>query len=186
MVMSLAAVTCAVATQEEVPLPPDPGGGSGVGASGSGSDFGGTSGKAGGASTAFGGSAGTPASGKGGSAGNLSGGKAGSFNGNAGATASGGSDAGFVGCPDPKMPMNPGDKQGDSGSFATLEAVCYFVEGSFNNWACSNLGGRSVSVNGMPFMMCGGALPPAVDGGYYFMFGESATTDYTSFYWYTS
>jgi hypothetical protein len=79
----------------------------------------------------------------------------------------------------------PGETQGNSGSFDTLEAVCYFVEGSFNAWDCSNLGGRTISVNGATRTMCGGSLPAKVDGGYYFMFGSSSSINYTSFYWYT-
>ena len=85
----------------------------------------------------------------------------------------------------PRDPATPGAKNGDSGSFATADAVCYFVEGMFNAWNCSNLGGRTVTVNGTP-TMCGGALPMPVDGGYYFEFSASpAGTNYTSFYWYT-
>jgi hypothetical protein len=76
--------------------------------------------------------------------------------------------------------------QGNSGSFDTTEAVCFFVEGTFNAWNCSNLAGRVVPVNGVP-TMCGGALPEKLDGGYYFEFGASTDgTNYTSFYWYTS
>jgi hypothetical protein len=91
-----------------------------------------------------------------------------------------------VACADPRMPAMPGAVSGNSGSFGTAAAVCYFVTGTFNTWACSNLAGRTVSVNGMP-AMCGGKLPAPVDGGYYFEFGASSDgTNYTSFYWYTS
>jgi hypothetical protein len=89
-------------------------------------------------------------------------------------------------CPNPRMPAQPGATQGNSGSFDTTEAVCFFVEGTFNTWNCSNLGGRTLDVNGAP-TMCGGALPEKIDGGYYFEFGASTNgTNYTSFYWYTS
>jgi hypothetical protein len=99
--------------------------------------------------------------------------------GGAGATSS-------VACDNPRMPAMPGTASGNSGSFETAGAVCYFVTGTFNHWACSNPGGRTVTINGMP-SMCGGALPAPVDGGYYFDFGASSDgTNYTSFYWYTS
>ncbi len=89
-------------------------------------------------------------------------------------------------CPSPRMPSMPGTTQGNSGSFDTTDAVCYFVQGTFNTWACSNIGGRTVTVNGTT-VMCGGALPAQADGGYYFEFSASTDgTDYTSFYWYTS
>jgi hypothetical protein len=89
-------------------------------------------------------------------------------------------------CADPLMPASPGAAQGNSGSFGTTAAVCYFVAGTFNQWACSNLGGRTVTVNGTK-VMCGGALPAPTDGGYYFEFSASTDgTNYTSFYWYTS
>lgn len=89
-------------------------------------------------------------------------------------------------CPSPRTPAEPGATQGNSGSFETTEAVCYFVEGSFNEWDCSNVGGRTVTVNGA-LSTCGGALPAKIDGGYYFEFGASTDgTNYTSFYWYTS
>jgi hypothetical protein len=124
-------------------------------------------------------------SGTGGSGGNAGSGTSGS-GGKAGAGGSGGGGE-PVGCEDPREPENPDPLQGDSGSFATLEAVCYFVEGNFNTWQCSNLGGRTVSVNGStPATMCGGTLPAKVDGGYYFSFGASTSTSYTSFFWYTS
>jgi hypothetical protein len=51
---------------------------------------------------------------------------------------------------------------------------------------CSNIAGRSVTINGMR-SMCGGSLPDKLDGGYYFEFGAAMdSTNYTSFYWYTS
>ena len=91
-----------------------------------------------------------------------------------------------VACPSPRMPAMAGAAQGNSGSFDTTDSVCYFVAGTFNNWACSNIGGRTVTVNGMP-ATCGGALPAKADGGYYFEFSASTdATSYTSFYWYTS
>ena len=84
------------------------------------------------------------------------------------------------------MPSMPGALQGNSGSFETTDAVCYFVQGTFNTWACSNIGGRTVTVNGAP-VICGGPLPAQADGGYYFEFSASTDgTNYTSFYWYTS
>jgi hypothetical protein len=81
------------------------------------------------------------------------------------------------------------EQMGSSGSFGTTDAVCYFVSETFNNWMCSNMGGRMVSVNGStPTATCGGQLPAKLDGGYYFAF--TAATDksvnYTSFYWFSS
>lgn len=199
-----AGVGCATAVVDEDPGIVDPPAGTGTGAvggtmlagvggSGTGATGGtGTSGSAaGGAGTA--GSGGTPTAGRsGGGAAGAPGGL-----GRGGSAASGGSSVvgaagtgvgggGVVGCTDPRMPMQPGALQGNSGSFETTDAVCYFVEGTFNNWSCSNPGGRTVTINGTP-SMCGGALPDPVDGGYYFEFGASTDgTKYTSFYWYTS
>jgi hypothetical protein len=166
----LGAVACATATQEDIPPAEQP---DGVGSSGGSTSTGGSK------------SAGTA----GGSA------SGGTGFGSGGATGNGGSQSGGVGgsdapspaaCPAPREPATSGAAQGDSGSFGTLEAVCYFVEGNFNSWNCSNLGGRTVTVNGTPMPMCGGPLPEKVDGGYYFDFGASMSIDYTSFYWYTS
>lgn len=163
----VAAAACATATEEDIP-PPEPLEGSG--------NTGGT-GATGGTGLSSGGNAS--------SGGNTSRGGSKS-DGATGGTASGGGTPSPAVCPDPREPATSGAAQGDSGSFGTLEAVCYFVEGSFNSWNCSNLGGRTIAVNGTPMLMCGGPLPAKVDGGYYFEFGASASTDYTSFYWYTS
>jgi hypothetical protein len=84
-----------------------------------------------------------------------------------------------MGCTNPREPA----QAGNSGGFGTTDAVCYFVDEQFNAWACSNMGSRTVSVNGM-MSMCGGALPARIDGGYYFEF-SAGTPEYTSFYWYT-
>ncbi len=81
------------------------------------------------------------------------------------------------------MPRTP-SSTGNSGNFNTPNAVCYFVDEMFNTWACSNIGTRTVKVNGMA-SMCGGALPAKMDGGYYFEF-SAGTPDYTSFFWFTS
>lgn len=97
-----------------------------------------------------------------------------------------GTGGGIAGCENPRDPAQPGATQGNSGSFDTTEAVCYFVVGTFNAWNCSNIGGRTVTINGSP-AMCGGPLPAPVDGGYYFQFSASTMgTNYTTFYWYTS
>lgn len=206
--VALLAAGCATATVGEDPgfLVPDgyagaPAGGPTGAGSGGGSGTGPTAGVGG--ATARGGRGNTTASaGRGGSVGSggraemNTGGRPTMFGGRvAGATSSGGRStiAGGAGtssstgaCPNPRMPATPGATNGNSGSFATTGEVCYFVEGSFNQWACSNLGGRTVTINGMP-AMCGGALPAPIDGGYYFDFGASSDgTNYTSFYWYTS
>jgi hypothetical protein len=153
-------------------------GGSGVFGGTAGMD-GGTSGKGGaagmGGASGTGGSAGAGgASGKGGSAG---------AGGGAGKGGGAGTGSGTV-CMNPRMPT----QAGNSGGFGTTGAVCYFVDDMFNTWACSNLGGRMVSVNGgTPSATCGGTLPARIDGGYYFEFTMSTSgVDYTSFYWYSS
>jgi hypothetical protein len=112
-------------------------------------------------------------------------GSAGTFgSGAAGASAGGAST--MTTCPSPRMPEQPGAAQGNSGSFDTAKAVCYFVEGTFNTWNCSNIAGRTVTINGVR-SMCGSSLPEKSDGGYYFEFGAATDgTTYTSFYWYTS
>jgi hypothetical protein len=169
----LIAVGCATAVVDNDPgfvAPNEPVGAAATGATGTG----GATSVAGTASRAMGGGAGTltGVAGRGGTFGG-----AGTAAGRAGVSAA---------CPAPRMPAQPGAAQGNSGSFDTIEAVCFFVEGTFNTWNCSNLGGRTVTVNGTP-TMCGGALPAQVDGGYYFEFGASSDgTNYTSFYWYTS
>lgn len=166
------AAACATATEDDIPPPEAP---EGVGNTG-GAESGGTGGT--GAAT---GGTGSGSGGSTGSGGSKSGGAT-------GGTAHGGGPGtpSPAACPDPREPAASGAAQGDSGSFGTMEAVCYFVEGSFNSWNCSNLGGRTVAVNGTPMPMCGGPLPAKVDGGYYFEFGASSSIEYTSFYWYTS
>ena len=210
----VSAVACATATEEDIPpaqQPDDVGNTGGTGNDGTGGTAPGTGGSAAnGGSTSVGSGGSTSA---GGSKSNGSGGgkaTGGTGFGSGGSTGSGGSKSGgFAGfgfppatggtasggstgtpspaaCPNPIEPATPGAVQGDSGSFGTLEAVCYFVEGNFNSWNCSNLGGRTIAVNGTPVLMCGGPLPAKVDGGYYFEFGASTSIEYTSFYWYTS
>ncbi|HWP09144.1 MAG TPA: hypothetical protein VNN72_25550 [Polyangiaceae bacterium] len=125
------------------------------------------------------------AAGTGGATVAASGGGTAPFGSGAAGASAGGSGA-ITTCPAPRMPEQPGAAQGNSGSFETTEAVCYFVEGTFNTWNCSNIAGRTVMVNGTR-SMCGGSLPEKIDGGYYFEFGAAMDgTTYTSFYWYTS
>jgi hypothetical protein len=177
------AVACATATEDDIPTPESP---EAVG------NTGGTSVNATGGAGPDSGTGGTTATGGSGSAtggtGFGSGGSTGSGGSKSGGAANGGGSGSPspAACPDPRAPATSGAAQGDSGSFGTLEAVCYFVEGTFNSWNCSNLGGRTISVNGTPMPLCGGPLPEKVDGGYYFEFGASASIEYTSFYWYTS
>lgn len=161
-------------------------GGSGAGQGGSagmsgaggrgGSAFGGAAGMGGGGAGA-GGKAG--AAGSGGKAGAGGGGGRGGAGGGGGKAGAGGS--GTTGpCPNPRMP----DQAGNSGSFMTTMAVCYEVTATFNAWMCSNVGTRTVSVNGMPVMCGAWPLPARIDGAYYFEF-SAGTPDYTSFYWFT-
>jgi hypothetical protein len=152
-------------------------GGSGVFGGTAGMD-GGASGKGGDAGMSGAGAAGmSGSSGKGGSSGTSG------ASGSSGKGGGAGTGSGAV-CEDPRMPA----QAANSGAFGTAGAVCYFVDAMFNTWACSNLGGRTVSVNGgTPSATCGGALPARIDGGYYFEFSASPTNiSYTDFYWYTS
>jgi len=171
-------------------------GGSGGSMMGSGGAamMGGSGGKGG--TNAMGGAAGTGSGGRAmggqGQGGMSSGGRSSTGGmGSGGRSSTGGMSAGgsagtgsAAACPNPRDPAEPGATQGNSGSFMTKNAVCYFVEGTFNAWDCSNLGGRTVTVNGKAGA-CGAALPAKVDGGYYFDFTSSPDTDYTSFFWYT-
>jgi hypothetical protein len=177
----LTAVGCATAVVDNDPGFVDPNqplgatGGTGAGGTADGATGGTTGGSAPAATGGTSSVAGAMGRAMGGGAGKLT-----------GSAATGGAGTGVATCPSPRMPAMPGAAQGNSGSFDTTEAVCFFVEGTFNAWNCSNLGGRSVTVNGTP-TMCGGALPAAMEGGYYFEFGASTNgTNYTSFYWYTS
>lgn len=190
------AVACATATEEDIPpaeVPEGPGNTGGTVGNGTGGTepgSGGTTSTGTGGATSSGGSkssgtgGGKATGGTGFGTGGTGFGSGGTGFGSGGSAGSGGSKS--VACPDAREPATSGAAQGDSGSFGTLEGVCYFVEGNFNSWNCSNLGGRTISVNGTPLVMCGGPLPEKVDGGYYFEFGASTSTDYTSFYWYTS
>jgi hypothetical protein len=75
----------------------------------------------------------------------------------------------------------------NSGTFGTTGAVCYEVTATFNAWRCSNMGGRTVTVNGAPATcdMSSGTwpLPARINGSYFFAF-SAGSIDYTSFYWY--
>ena len=77
---------------------------------------------------------------------------------------------------------------GNSGNFGTSAAVCYEVTAQFNTWRCSNLGTRTVTVNGSP-VTCSDAmgtwpLPARISGSYFFEF-SAGTPDYTAFFWYS-
>lgn len=154
----------------------------------------GTGGAAGGAS----GTGGTPMGGQGGSAGGGRGGTSGASSGGAtsgsggasgaaGASATGGSGGGtgWMPCTNAREPLYPGATNGNSGSFMTAAAVCYRLATGFNNWACANMGNRTVQVNGVA-VSCSPygtwPLPPAVNGYYYFEF-SAGMPDYASFYW---
>jgi hypothetical protein len=183
---SVVALGCATAAIGEDPGVIEPSGGAAGGAPGASGGTAPATGGApdfGGAGNASGGRA-SGGAGKGASAGTFAFGSGGATS--TGSAGRSGGSALSAACMDPKAPEMAGDAQGMSGSFGTVMGVCYFVEGTFNNWNCSNLGGRTVTINGMP-ATCGAALPAKLDGGYYFDFGASTSgTDYTSFYWYTS
>ena len=77
-----------------------------------------------------------------------------------------------------------GTGSGNSGNFGTAAAVCYQVTDMFNQWRCSNLGTRTISVNGTTVACAAWPLPARINGSYYFEF-SAGTPDFTSFYWYT-
>jgi hypothetical protein len=78
---------------------------------------------------------------------------------------------------------------GNSGDFGTTGAVCYLVvfPPRINGWGCSNIQGRTVTVNGEPIEACGDALPAPLSepeaGSYVFEFTAGMHT-YAAFYWY--
>lgn len=192
LLIVVTAVGCATATVGEDPAVIDPdaatgGSGATVGSGGTDASTGGSNSSSGGTNSSSAGttvaSGATTNSGGAGARANFGGG--GRVAGG-GQTSSAGRASSITGCENPRDPAQPGATQGSSGSFDTTEAVCFFVVGTFNAWNCSNIGGRTVTINGSP-AMCGGPLPAPVDGGYYFEFSASTMgTNYTSFYWYTS
>jgi hypothetical protein len=196
LLVIVTAVGCATATVGEDPvvLDPDAATGGNAATGGATSSSGGTDSSSAGTTAASGAttnSGGTGARANFGGAGRVAGGGQTSSAGRASASGgstpgSGGMSSGIAGCENPRDPAQPGAAQGSSGSFDTAEAVCFFVVGTFNAWNCSNIGGRTVTINGS-LATCGGSLPAPVDGGYYFEFSASTDgTNYTSFYWYTS
>jgi hypothetical protein len=146
----------------------------------------------------MGGMAGTSAGGMAGSSSGSGGaaGTAGSSAGKGGAAGTAGTSAGTAGtgggtttlCDDARTPA----ETTSSGSFETMEGVCYLVvfPGTggmgINGWGCSNADDRTVTVNGTP-VECGADLPaPLMEpepGSYVFEFSEGDLT-YASFYWY--
>jgi hypothetical protein len=72
----------------------------------------------------------------------------------------------------------PNQSSGDIGT----GAVCFDISGTMLGWQVSNLGTRTLTVNGMPAPTAP-AVPPAVDGHRVFAFG-AGMPEYTSFsYW---
>jgi beta-glucanase (GH16 family) len=69
---------------------------------------------------------------------------------------------------------------GQSGNFATTGAVCFTVTGTINGWGCSNVDGRTVTVNGTG-VTCG-KLPLPGASPYTFSF-TAGTYPWASFYW---
>ncbi len=69
---------------------------------------------------------------------------------------------------------------GQSGNFNTTGAVCYTVSGTINGWGCSNMQGRTVTVNGTA-VTCG-RLPLPGTSPYTFSF-SAGTYPWASFYW---
>jgi len=94
-------------------------------------------------------------------------------------------------CPDPLEPAEHTVPNGNSGDFGTTDSVCYrvdFVPGQFGGWGSTRFAApgatqRSVNGNGTP-VECGEMpLPAAMDGSYFFVFGEGIHT-HAFFYWY--
>jgi|GEM_PF-416641 len=69
---------------------------------------------------------------------------------------------------------------GNSGNFNTTEAVCFTVGTRINGWGCSNMQGRTVTVNGAA-VTCGQASLPGA-APYTFEF-SAGTYPWASFYW---
>jgi endo-1,4-beta-xylanase len=69
---------------------------------------------------------------------------------------------------------------GQSGNFNTTGAICFTVTGTINGWGCSNIDGRTVSVNGTA-TTCG-KLPVPGSSPYTFSFTAGSYT-WASFYW---
>ena len=55
----------------------------------------------------------------------------------------------------------------DNFSLDTEEAICIRVAGDIEGWGVSNFDGRTITVNG-EVVQPGGALPPKLNGYYYF------------------
>jgi endo-1,4-beta-xylanase len=69
---------------------------------------------------------------------------------------------------------------GQSGNFETTGAVCYTVNATIYGWGCSNVDGRSVTVNGTA-VTCG-QMPLPGGAPYTFSFG-AGSYPWASFYW---
>ena len=69
---------------------------------------------------------------------------------------------------------------GQSGNFNTTGAICFTVTGTINGWGCSNVDGRTVTVNGAA-ASCGQAPLPG-SSPYTFSFSAGAY-NWASFYW---
>ncbi|HYD41894.1 MAG TPA: glycoside hydrolase family 9 protein [Anaeromyxobacter sp.] len=64
---------------------------------------------------------------------------------------------------------NPVTFSWNTGNFNTTGAVCYRASQQIFGWNCSNMAGRTVSINGTAVATCGGgALPKHTDGYTYF------------------
>jgi hypothetical protein len=69
---------------------------------------------------------------------------------------------------------------GQSGNFNTTGAICFTVSGTINGWGCSNVDGRTVSVNGTA-TTCG-KMPLPGSSPYTFSF-TAGSYPWASFYW---
>ncbi len=165
-------------------------GGSAAGRASGGGSGGGGAGKGGGSGgvNAFGGAAGMASGGRGsggmgmdlggrtGSGGRGSGGTATGGRGTAGSGTGGG--AGTGGGQKCVTSLMPNQSSGDIGT----GAVCFDISGTMMGWQVSNLGTRTLTVNGMAAPTAP-AVPPAVDGHRVFAFG-AGMPEFTSFsYW---
>jgi len=76
-----------------------------------------------------------------------------------------------------------GSGSGNSGSFGTTGAVCFRTADNIQGWACSNMTGRTIKVNGV-VLTCGAVPLPAKVNGYYYFDASAGGVDYASIYWY--
>jgi len=79
--------------------------------------------------------------------------------------------------------LHPGQRRQPEGrrhNFNTTGAICFTVFSAVNGWGCSNVDGRTVTVNGTP-VTCG-QMPLPGSSPYSFGF-TAGSYPWASFYW---